>query len=240
MAKHYKYVNGKKMVVINNYDLGADVIPEEMELIPDITAADAGKVLTADSNGEPVWDDVPEELPSLAGNGGKVLKVNSGATGVEWAAESTELPSLTDNAGKVLTVNSGATGVEWAAPSGGGGSDVLVCHITNIVSDAYGYSATLDKTNSEIFTALNSGKLLVIIDPIETQMAFYLYLFDLSTEWDESVILYAMPQYAQNDTSPYEIIINQIYKIQYYGSGETGVSGSWALENLRAGHSPVT
>lgn len=31
---------------------------------------------------------IPEELPSLTGNGGKVLKVNSGATGVEWANES--------------------------------------------------------------------------------------------------------------------------------------------------------
>lgn len=31
---------------------------------------------------------VPDELPSIAGNAGKVLKVNSGATGVEWATES--------------------------------------------------------------------------------------------------------------------------------------------------------
>lgn len=31
---------------------------------------------------------VPDELPSLTGNAGKVLKVNSGATGVEWATES--------------------------------------------------------------------------------------------------------------------------------------------------------
>ena len=120
MAKHYKYVNGKKMVVINNYDLGSDVIPEEMELIPDITAADAGKVLTADSNGEPVWDTVPKELPSVAGNAGKVLTVNSGATGTEWKDAPSGLPAVTiDDAGDVLTVN--ASG-EWeaAAPSGGG------------------------------------------------------------------------------------------------------------------------
>ena len=31
---------------------------------------------------------VPDELPSITGNAGKVLKVNSGATGVEWATES--------------------------------------------------------------------------------------------------------------------------------------------------------
>ena len=132
MAKHYKYVNGKKMVVINNYDLGADVIPEEMELIPDITAADAGKVLTADSNGEPVWDDVPEELPSLAGNAGKVLTVNSGATGTEWKDAPSGLPAVTiDDAGDVLTVN--ASG-EWeaAAPSGGG-----LDEITGVWSEVY-------------------------------------------------------------------------------------------------------
>lgn len=34
---------------------------------------------------------VPDELPSLTGNAGKVLKVNSGATGVEWATESSAM-----------------------------------------------------------------------------------------------------------------------------------------------------
>ena len=58
--------------------------------------------------------DIPaNELPALTNNGGKVLKVNSGATAVEWANESTELPSIgSSDAGKVLTVNSSHTGVE--------------------------------------------------------------------------------------------------------------------------------
>jgi hypothetical protein len=57
----------------------------------------------------------PADLPAVTGNAGKVLKVNAGATAVEWASESTELPTLAPgNAGKVLKVNAGATGVEWA------------------------------------------------------------------------------------------------------------------------------
>ena len=59
-------------------------------------------------------DDIPaSELPALTSNAGKVLKVKSGATAVEWANESTELPSIgSSDAGKVLTVNSSHTGVE--------------------------------------------------------------------------------------------------------------------------------
>ena len=68
----------------------------------------------------------PAVLPSVTGNASKVLKVNAGATAVEWAAESTELPATLGTAGQVLTVNSGATGVEWATPSGGGNSDYYV------------------------------------------------------------------------------------------------------------------
>lgn len=54
------------------------------------------------------------ELPTL-GTAGKVLTVNSGATGVEWANVPSELPATLGTAGQVLSVNSGATGVEWAS-----------------------------------------------------------------------------------------------------------------------------
>ena len=37
------------------------------------------------------WRDKTTDLPSLTGNAGKVLKVNSGATGVEWDSESKEI-----------------------------------------------------------------------------------------------------------------------------------------------------
>lgn len=45
----------------------------------------AGKVLTVtDTQGNFGWQPVPQELPSVTGNAGKVLAVNSGATGTEW------------------------------------------------------------------------------------------------------------------------------------------------------------
>ena len=52
------------------------------------------------------------------GNEGDVLKL--GETGPEWADAPAELPAIASgDAGKVLSVNSGETGVEWATPSGG-------------------------------------------------------------------------------------------------------------------------
>ena len=47
-------------------------------------SATAGKVIVADGEGGAEWGDIPNELPSISGNADKVLKVNSGATGVEW------------------------------------------------------------------------------------------------------------------------------------------------------------
>lgn len=45
----------------------------------------AGKVLTVtDTQGNYGWQPVPQELPAIATHAGEVLKVNSGATGVEW------------------------------------------------------------------------------------------------------------------------------------------------------------
>ena len=51
-------------------------------------SATAGKVIVADGDGGAEWGDIPNELPSITGNADKVLKVNSGATGVEWGSVS--------------------------------------------------------------------------------------------------------------------------------------------------------
>lgn len=62
------------------------------------------------------WGD-DEGLPS-GGNNGDVL--TKATTGPMWAAPVKELPVIASgDAGKVLTVNSGETGTEWAAASGG-------------------------------------------------------------------------------------------------------------------------
>lgn len=98
-------------VVATQTDLG------NIRQVPSSTSADEDKVLTVNSSGVPEWADAPTELPTVTGNAGKILTVNSGATGVEWADAPTELPSISGNGSKVLKVNAGATGVEWAAES---------------------------------------------------------------------------------------------------------------------------
>lgn len=52
--------------------------------LPASTSADENKVLTVNSSGNAAWADAPTELPTVTGNAGKFLGVNSGATGVEW------------------------------------------------------------------------------------------------------------------------------------------------------------
>ena len=58
--------------------------------VPAVAEGDNGKVLTAsysEGEGSFAWatPEAPaDELPSIEGNAGKVLAVNSGATGVEW------------------------------------------------------------------------------------------------------------------------------------------------------------
>lgn len=75
----------------------------------------AGDLITHDGN---------DNTRLAIGTAGQVLKVNSGANGVEWAAESgggastliglTDTPSSFGSAGQVLKVNSGGTALEFA------------------------------------------------------------------------------------------------------------------------------
>lgn len=89
---------GTVLTVINS-DGDLDWVEPPMG-IPDMTGKD-GKILGAvDVEGtmEAKWISPPEELPGLTDNAGKVLKVNAGATGVEWANESTVTVDQTYNA----------------------------------------------------------------------------------------------------------------------------------------------
>ena len=58
----------------------------DKETLPDYSEASNGDVLQIGADG-PEWGSIPNELPAIAaGDAGKVLKVNSGETGVEWGA----------------------------------------------------------------------------------------------------------------------------------------------------------
>lgn len=217
MAKHYKYVNGKRLIVVNNYELGSDVIPEEVNLIPDITQADEGKVLMADENGEPKWTSIPSQLPTISGNNGKVLKVNSGATGVEWDDESTELPSVTSaDEGDVLTVN--ASG-EWeaTAPSGGGGTV-----IATFSQDSQTEEWSCNMTGAEIHQAMQSGTVYAMLEddgyliPMSTAYYDEEYGFEYSFE---RLILGVL---GGNDNFIYPYAR---YKIEYSNNNGIYVSG---------------
>ena len=76
---------GKVLTVANSDgDLEWD---EPAEELPDMAGND-GKLLGAvDNNGtmEARWVNPPDSYPTVTGNANKVLTVNSGATGVEWA-----------------------------------------------------------------------------------------------------------------------------------------------------------
>lgn len=112
-----RMITNKQVVNVVNEGIqdGEITIPSDL---PSITAGDAGKMLVV-NNGETgvEWAQVPEELPDIDDNEGKVLTVGTDAeTGdpkVEWADVPEELPTIAaGDAGKVLKVNSGETGVE--------------------------------------------------------------------------------------------------------------------------------
>ena len=82
-----------------------------------MTIADFEAVFNADAS----------ELPTYtSSDGGKVLTVNSGGTGLEWSEESSDIPTYdSGDSGKILTVNSDGTGLEWGE-SGGGNTSLLL------------------------------------------------------------------------------------------------------------------
>lgn len=180
MEKRYKEIDGVRYQVIQNTILGSNVIPVG-ESLPEVTTSDNGKLLGV-SSGEWTPVDAPSGLPDITGNAGKVLKVNAGATGTEWANETTELPAVTAaDEGDVLTVN--ASG-EWeaAVPGGGGGGTLYV----QLTPDNQNYTFTADKTFNEVAAAVKNGYYVTGYIQGTPKNIIPLQLFNVS-EYEEGV-----------------------------------------------------
>lgn len=99
-------------------------------------------------------------LPEIAsGDAGKVLTVNSGETGVEWAESAGGLPTIeSGDAGKLLAVNAGETGAEWVSdnslqlPASAPASQQLVGINTSGEQNALSIGAGLSIENNSLKT----------------------------------------------------------------------------------------
>lgn len=108
---------------------------------------------------------VPDELPSLTSNAGKVLKVNSGATGVEWATES---GGTTYTAGTGIDITgttiSADTTVLATQQDLSGKQDVLTAgNMISISSNTVGVSTTSGITDIQMVNALPANPVATIL-----------------------------------------------------------------------------
>lgn len=119
--------------------------------LPSISAQDAGKVMTVESDGSWGVENIPSELPSVtSADETKVLTVDSNGDWVAGDAPS-GLPSTTSaSAGDVISLNNDKEAV-WTTPSSGGGALV----VNKIYYEAEG-KWKLDKTWQEIYDAMPS------------------------------------------------------------------------------------
>ena len=88
---------------------------EPVNALPEAEEGDAGKILTLDSDLDPIWETPEKELPAgEAGDASKVLTLNSDLEPT-WALIPRQLPDVTlpDDTGKVLTVGDSTVG--WAS-----------------------------------------------------------------------------------------------------------------------------
>ena len=122
--------------------------------LPSISAQDAGKVMTVESDGSWGVENVPQELPAVeTTDKDKYLHTNASTGAVEWSAVEDELPAVTSSdKDKYLHTNDSTGALEWA--EGGSGGGVLV-----VTSDFE--TGTLDKTWQEIHDAMLSGGAVV-------------------------------------------------------------------------------
>ena len=101
----------------SSYTAGSGV-----KIANDVISLNIGAGLKFDGAGGPVYVQYPLPMPKTLSAQGKYLQVTDSESGtMAWTAINGVPDYTISDAGKVLTVNSGAIGVEWATPSGGGG-----------------------------------------------------------------------------------------------------------------------
>ena len=141
--------------------------------LPSISAQDAGKVMTVESDGSWGVENVPQELPAVeTTDKDKYLHTNASTGAVEWSAVEDELPAVTSSdKDKYLHTNDSTGALEWAEGGSGGGGLV--------VTDTAG---TLDKTWQEIHDAMLNGIVMVnvvSVDGNEETLKTYIFISTL-------------------------------------------------------------
>lgn len=135
--------------------------------------------------------EIVSSLPAIsAGDGGKVLTVNSNEDGATWDDVPGELPAIgASDAGKVLTVNAQGTGVEWATAGGGGGGtppveviDFKTYWDNSENEDVLFYAS---KTPSQVFQIIKSNERQVVaricrVDPSDHSDIIEIYIVPFS------------------------------------------------------------
>lgn len=154
---------------------------------PEYSAADEGKVLGVVVNGvedTPAldWVDQPtDELPSITGHAGEVLKVNSGATGVEWGAN--------------FTAGSGIAISEQGAISAVGGTGITV---------------TADSTTTQSITVHTQDYAYVWMPDTEFHSVTYVSVLDSSLVSDiqnggiDVTLSHSFYQYCDSNLNSYK------------------------------------
>ena len=172
---------------------------EPVNALPEAEEGDAGKILTLDSDLDPIWETPEKELPAgEAGDASKVLTLNVELEPT-WALIPRQLPdvAIPEDTGKVLTV--GDSSIVWAQPTGqdlywhtvaitGGGR---LAYATIIIINTTAANITLD----DIKGIINAGGLIAIVAGTGTEGSTKItpvYLSKHSTNPDTIVNLYYM------------------------------------------------
>ena len=100
--------------------------------LPSISAQDAGKVMTVESDGSWGVENVPSELPAVtASDKDKFLHTDASTGNLEWSAVN-EVPAVgSSDKDKYLHTNASTGDLEWSAVSGGSGASILPAEIEN-------------------------------------------------------------------------------------------------------------